>query len=234
MRLDLLTIFPEMFSPVLGTGVVGRAIERGVAETRIHDLRRFSLDPHGRVDDRPFGGGPGMVMSAQPIVDAVEEIEALDPRAATRIVTSPQGAPLTQDLAHDLASRPRLLIVAGRYEGIDERAMDALEPLEVSVGDVVVSGGEIPAMLLVDAVIRLLPGALGDDASADEDSFSVRDAHGRPLLDCPHFTRPRRWRGRLVPQTLLEGDHAAIDRWRDEQRRVRTRDRRPDLLAARI
>ncbi len=233
MRIDLLTIFPEMFPPVLGAGVIGRAIDRGVAQTRVHDLRRFSFDPHGRVDDRPFGGGPGMVMSAQPIVDAVEEVESLDDRPATRIVTSPQGVPLTQDLAANLAARPRLLVVAGRYEGIDERAMDVLQPLEVSVGDVVVSGGEIPAMLLVDAVIRLLPGALGDETSAVEDSFSVRDEAGRPLLDCPHYTRPRRWRGRLVPKALLDGDHAAIDRWRGEQRLLRTRDRRPDLLAAR-
>ncbi|MGA1016764.1 MAG: tRNA (guanosine(37)-N1)-methyltransferase TrmD, partial [Phycisphaerales bacterium] len=227
MRIDLLTIFPEMFPPVLGAGVIGRAIDRGVAQTRVHDLRRFSFDPHGRVDDRPFGGGPGMVMSAQPIVDAVEEVESLDDRPATRIVTSPQGVPLTQDLAANLAARPRLLVVAGRYEGIDERAMDVLQPLEVSVGDVVVSGGEIPAMLLVDAVIRLLPGALGDETSAEEDSFSVRDEAGRPLLDCPHYTRPRRWRGRLVPKALLDGDHAAIDRWRGEQRLLRTRDRRP-------
>ena len=233
MRIDLLTIFPEMFPPVLGAGVIGRAIDRGVAQTRVHDLRRFSFDPHGRVDDRPFGGGPGMVMSAQPIVDAVEEVESLDDRPATRIVTSPQGVPLTQDLAANLAARPRLLVVAGRYEGIDERAMDVLQPLEVSVGDVVVSGGEIPAMLLVDAVIRLLPGALGDETSAEEDSFSLRDEAGRPLLDCPHYTRPRRWRGRLVPKALLDGDHAAIDRWRGEQRLLRTRDRRPDLLAAR-
>jgi len=233
MRIDLLTIFPEMFPPVLGAGVIGRAIDRGVAQTRVHDLRRFSFDPHGRVDDRPFGGGPGMVMSAQPIVDAVEEVESLDDRPATRIVTSPQGVPLTQDLAANLAARPRLLVVAGRYEGIDERAMDVLQPLEVSVGDVVVSGGEIPAMLLVDAVIRLLPGALGDETSAEEDSFSVRDEAGRPLLDCPHYTRPRRWRGRLVPKALLDGDHAAIDRWRGEQRLLRTSDRRPDLLAAR-
>lgn len=231
MRIDLLTIFPEMFPPVLGAGVVGRAIQRGVAATHVHDLRRFSLDPHGRVDDRPFGGGPGMVMTAQPIVDAVEEIERLDSRPATRIVTSPQGTPLTQDLAAELAAHERLTIVAGRYEGIDERAIDALQPLEISVGDVVLSGGEIPAMLLVDSVVRLLPGALGDDASADEDSFSVRDEHGRPLLDCPHFTRPRRWRGRLVPTPLLDGDHAAIDRWRGEQRRIRTRERRPELLA---
>jgi tRNA (guanine37-N1)-methyltransferase len=232
MRIDLLTILPEMFAPVLGAGVVGRAFESGVADLRVHDLRRYSLDPHARVDDRPFGGGPGMVMSPQPIVDAVEAIESQDPRPATRIMLTPQGEPLRQPRVEWLASQPRLLVIAGRYEGIDERAIEHLAPLELSVGDFVVSGGEIPAMLLVDAVVRLLPGALGHDASAVEDSFSTRDASGHALLDCPHYTRPRSWRGRVVPEVLLGGDHAAIAQWRDSQRIERTTRRRPDLIGA--
>jgi len=231
MRIDFLTIFPEMFPPVLGAGVVGRAIESGIAEVRVHDLRRYSLDPHGRVDDRPFGGGPGMVMMAQPVHDAVREVEASDPRPAVRIVLSPQGEPLRQARVAELARAERLLVLAGRYEGLDERAIDELRPLEISIGDFVTSGGEIPALLLADAVIRLLPGALGHEGSAGEDSFSLRDASDRPLLDCPHYTRPRSWRGRGVPEVLLGGDHAAIARWRHEQRLDRTARRRPDLLA---
>lgn len=230
MRIDLLTILPEMCAPMLGAGVIGRAFDSGVADLRIHDLRRFSLDPHGRVDDRPFGGGPGMVMTPQPIVDAVEEIEALDPRPATRVLLSPQGESLRQPRVEWLASQPRLLVLAGRYEGLDERAVETLAPLEISLGDFVASGGELPALLMLDAVIRLLPGALGHESSASEDSFSVRDEAGRPLLDCPHYTRPRRWRGRDVPEVLLGGDHAAISRWRADRRLERTRLRRPDLL----
>ncbi|MGA1517373.1 MAG: tRNA (guanosine(37)-N1)-methyltransferase TrmD, partial [Phycisphaerales bacterium] len=182
MRIDLLTILPEMFAPVLGAGVVGRAFEAGVADLRVHDLRRFSLDPHARVDDRPFGGGPGMVMSPQPISDAVEVIESQDSRPATRILLTPQGEPLRQPRIEWLAAQPRLLVIAGRYAGLAARAIAPLAPLGLSVGDFVVSGGEIPAMLLVDAVVRLLPGALGHDAAGAEDSFSTRDAACKHLL----------------------------------------------------
>ena len=171
-----------------------------------------------------------MVMMCQPLWDAVRHAEAQHKRPATRVLLTPQGRTLDQTLVEELASKPRLLMIAGHYEGIDERVIERLEPLEVSVGDYVLSGGELPAMLLIDAVARLQPGVLGHADSAAEDSFSYRDPEGRPLLDCPHYTRPREWEGREVPEILLSGDHGRVDAWRDAQRLARTKDRRPDLL----
>lgn len=180
-----------------------------------------------------------MVMTCQPLWDAVHAVEAMDNRPARRILLTPQGQQLRQPLVEELASDERLLLIAGHYEGVDERVIQALDPLEISVGDYVLSGGELPAMLLVDAVARLLPGVLGHEDSAAEDSFSEREfpagdkkkpAERRRLLDCPHYTRPRDWNGQTVPDVLLNGDHAAIDQWREEQMIQRTRERRPDLL----
>lgn len=220
-----------MFEPVLGESITGRARAAGLVEWRITNIRRFATDKHQKVDDRPFGGGPGMVMMCQPLGDAVLAVEAADPRPATRILMTPQGKPLTQDVVEELAKAPRLLIIAGHYEGVDERVVQRLAPLELSVGDYVLTGGELPAMILMDAVIRLLPGVLGHEDAAAEDSFSTRDpASGRPLLDCPHYTRPRVWEGMEAPEVLFSGDHGAVARWRHEQRLARTRDRRPDLL----
>lgn len=230
MRIDLLTLFPEMFPPVLGASIPGRAQSCGALQCHVHDIRAYSQDKHRKVDDRPFGGGPGMVLMCQPLVDAVEAVEKLDPQAACRVLLTPQGERLAQPRVEWLARQPRLLVIAGHYEGIDERAIQELAPLELSAGDYVVSGGEIPAMMVVDAVARLLPGVLGHEQSAAEDSFSRHTAEGQPLLDCPHYTRPREWRGRAVPDVLLNGDHAVIDRWRHEQMLERTRVRRPDLL----
>ena len=229
MRIDVLTLFPGMFEPVMGASIPGRASSSGILEFRAHDIRAWTQDKHRKVDDRPFGGGPGMVMMCQPLVDAVEAVEKMDPRAACRVLLTPQGERLAQPRVEWFARQPRLLLIAGHYEGIDERAVQELAPLEVSVGDFIVSGGEIPAMMLVDAVTRLLPGALGHEQSAAEDSFSRRDEEGRSLLDCPHYTRPREWRGREVPEVLLSGDHAAIERWRHDRMVERTRERRPDL-----
>ena len=197
MRIDVLTLFPEMFAPVVGTSIPGRAIACGSLEFHAHDIRAWSTDRHRKVDDRPFGGGPGMVMMCQPLVDAVEAVENMDTRAACRVLLTPQGERLAQPRVEWFSRQPRIVLVAGHYEGIDERAVQELAPLEVSVGDFVVSGGEIPAMMLVDAVARLLPGVLGHEQSAAEDSFSRRDDEGRALLDCPHYTRPREWRGRV-------------------------------------
>ena len=230
MRIDVLTLFPEMFAPVLGASIPGRAAAAGLLELHAHDIRAWSQDKHRKVDDRPFGGGPGMVMMCQPLVDAVEAVEKMDTRAACRVLLTPQGERLAQPRVEWFARQPRLILIAGHYEGIDERAIEELAPLEVSVGDFVMSGGEIPAMALVDAVTRLLPGALGHEQSAAEDSFSRRDDEGRALLDCPHYTRPREWRGRNVPEVLLGGDHAAIERWRHGRMVERTRVRRPDLM----
>lgn len=231
LRIDILTLFPEMFTPVLGASIVGRAQAAGLVDVHVHDVRRWAEGPHRKVDDRPFGGGPGMVMMCEPLAAAVEAVEALDPRQSERILLSPTGERLAQPLASALARADgRIMLVCGHYEGVDERAIVALRMRELSIGDVVLSGGEIPAMLVVDAVTRLLPGALGHDASAAEDSFSITDGDGHPLLDCPHYTRPREWRGMTVPEPLLSGDHGAIASWRREQSLHRTRDRRPDLL----
>ncbi len=229
MRIDVLTIFPALFEPVLKESIPGRAREAGLVDWRITDIRSYADNKHNKVDDRPFGGGPGMVMMCQPLHDAVLAVESEDPTPATRILMTPQGEPLTQQIVEELAALPRLLIIAGHYEGIDERVIEELEPREISVGDFVLSGGEIPALALMDAVIRLQEGALGHEDSSIEDSFSIRDDQGRPLLDCPHYTRPREWKGRQVPEVLLSGDHAKVDEWRDNQRRDRTKTRRPDL-----
>lgn len=249
LRIDILTTFPEMFAPeppgALGVSIPARARAAGLVEWHATNIRTYTTDKHQKTDDRPFGGGPGMVMMCQPVWDAVHAVEAMDPRPATRVLMTPQGRPLTQALVEELAAKPRLLIIAGHYEGIDERVIQALAPLEISIGDYVLSGGELAAMVLMDAVIRLIPGALGDAESAGSDSFSLaeipgqkgkRRAQGTParrvrLLDCPHYTRPREWMGMTVPEVLISGDHGAVARWRLEQMLQRTRERRPDLLA---
>ncbi|MEM7229710.1 MAG: tRNA (guanosine(37)-N1)-methyltransferase TrmD [Planctomycetota bacterium] len=230
MRIDICTLFPAMFPAMLEASIVGRAAAAGLCEFHTHDIRCFADNKHAKVDDRPFGGGPGMVMMCQPLHDCVQAVERQDTRVARRVLLTPQGERLTQERVTQLATHDRLLLIAGHYEGIDERVIDELQPLEVSVGDFVVSGGEVPAMLLIDAVVRLLPGALGHEDSAAEDSFAPRGPSGEPLLDCPHYTRPRVWKDRPVPDVLLSGDHGAVDAWRMEQMLARTTARRPDLL----
>lgn len=239
MRFDILTTFPEMFGAgegcALNSSIPARARAAGLVEWHAHNLRGWAGNKHNKTDDRPFGGGPGMVMMCQPVWDAVHAVEAMDPRPALRVLLTPQGRLLKQELVEELARRERLLLIAGHYEGIDERVIRALDPLEVSLGDYVLSGGELAAMVLIDAVTRLLPGALGHEHSAAEDSFSaitIDSKSGRTgrLLDCPHYTKPREWNGVAVPDVLLSGDHGAVDRWRLEQRLARTRERRPDLL----
>lgn len=226
LRIDILTLFPEMFAPVLGTSIPKRAAEKGLVEYHLTSFREFAKDAHQSVDDRPFGGGPGMVMMAPIVFEAVESVEARDPRPATRVLLSPQGRRFDQNLAEDLARRERLLLIAGHYEGFDQRILDGLAPMEVSVGDYVLSGGELPAMLVVDAVVRLLPGALGAEHGAADESF----ADG--LLEHPQYTRPREFRGMQVPEILLSGNHPAIAAWRRQQRERVTRERRPDLWDA--
>jgi tRNA (guanine37-N1)-methyltransferase len=209
MRFDVVTIFPGMFGPVFQQGVVGRAIERGVIELHAHDLRHYTRDRHRQVDDMPFGGGPGMVMKPEPVIEAVESI-----REANRgpvILTEPWGDRFDQKLATELAKEHGLVIVCGRYEGIDDRVRTALGAREVSIGDYVLSGGEIPAMVLVDAVARLVPGVVGDPGSLAQDSFS------NDLTGWPQFTRPAEYRGMTVPDVLLSGDHARIKQWRRQQ-----------------
>ena len=226
IRIDILTLFPEMFAPILGTSIPKRAAEKGLVSYHLTNIRDFATDAHKSVDDKPFGGGPGMVMMCQTLFDAVEFAENQDPRPATRILLSPQGRKFDQSLAMELSQRERLLLIAGHYEGFDERIVEGLTPMEVSIGDYVLSGGELAAMVVVDAVVRLLPGALGAETGAHDETF----ADG--LLEYPQYTRPREFRGMSVPDILLSGNHAAIAKWRLEQRKKRTQERRPDLWRA--
>lgn len=282
MRIDILTLFPDMFSSVLGTSILKRAADPALAGSlsfaqgqpdapgapditekpasadtiadpstadestspepqapdaappaarvtyHLTDIRAHTTNKHQKVDRPSFGGGPGMVIQCQPVWDAVQAATAQDPRPVTRILMTPQGEPLSQALAEELALAPRLMIIAGHYEGIDERVIEHMAPLrEISIGDYVLSGGELAAMVLIDAVVRLIPGVLGHEDSAHHDSFSPG---AKRLLDHQHYTRPRVWEGREVPAILLSGDHAAIEKWRKEQAMERTKARRPDLL----
>jgi tRNA (guanine37-N1)-methyltransferase len=209
MRFDIVTIFPAMFDPVFKQGVVGRAIERGLIQLQAHDLREHTHDRHRQVDDTPFGGGPGMVMKPEPVIEAVEAIRANN--RGPVILLEPWGERLDQKLATELAAEPGLIVVCGRYEGIDDRVRTALQAREISIGDYVLSGGEIPAMVLIDAVARLVPGVVGDPESLTQDSFVDE------LTGWPQFTRPAEYRGMTVPDVLLSGDHARIKQWRRQQ-----------------
>jgi tRNA (guanine37-N1)-methyltransferase len=223
MRFDLVTIFPRLCDGPLGEGIVRRAIDRGLVDVRVHDLRDYTTDRHRSVDDVSYGGGPGMVFKPEPMFRAVDAIRG-DGEVDAVILTSPQGRRFTQREAERLAGLRRVVLLCGRYEGVDDRVRSALATEELSVGDYVLSGGELPALVIVDAVVRLLPGAVGDEASVDVDSFS----HG--LLDYPHFTRPAEFRGLRVPDVLLSGNHADIRRWRRRESLARTLALRPDLL----
>ncbi len=224
MRFDVLTIFPGMFAGPLDESILRRAREAGLLEVHLHDLRQWATDRHRTVDDYPFGGGPGMVMKPEPLFAAVEAVQPLAEPRATVVLLTPQGRRLDRALAAELATLPRLLLICGRYEGVDERVREHLVDLEVSVGDVVLSGGELPALLLIDAVTRLLPGVLGGEGSLEEESFEGG------LLEYPQYTRPAEFRGWTVPDVLLSGHHAEIERWRRRQRLLRTSERRADLL----
>ncbi|HSS61927.1 MAG TPA: tRNA (guanosine(37)-N1)-methyltransferase TrmD [Candidatus Limnocylindrales bacterium] len=213
MRFDVVTIFPAMFDPVFKQGVVGRAIERGVIELHAHDLREHTHDRHRQVDDVPFGGGPGMVMKPEPVIEAVEAIRKSNPGPI--LITEPWGERFSQRMAAELAAEPGLIIVCGRYEGIDDRVRTGLGAREVSIGDYVLSGGEIPAMVIIDATARLVPGVVGDPGSLAQDSFS--DETGEVATGWPQFTRPAEYRGMRVPEVLLSGDHARIRQWRRQQ-----------------
>jgi len=225
VRFDLVTIFPRLCDGPLGEGIVRRAIDRGLVDVRVHDLRDYTTDRHRSVDDVSYGGGPGMVFKPEPLFRAVDAIKGGGDVDAV-ILTSPQGRRFTQREAERLSRLQRLVLLCGRYEGVDDRVRSALATEELSIGDYVLSGGELPALVIVDAVVRLLPGAVGDEASVDVDSFS------RGLLDFPHFTRPAEFRGLRVPDVLLSGNHADIRRWRKRESLARTMALRPDLLPA--
>jgi len=224
MRIGIVTIFPEMISALTAFGVSGRAVRSGLVDLTVWNPRDYTTDRHRTVDDRPYGGGPGMVMMAPPLCAAIRAAKEALPQARV-VYMSPAGKPLQQAMVEEMAERQELILLAGRYEGIDERVIQREVDEEVSLGDYVLSGGELPAMVLADAIIRLLPGALGHEQSAEQDSF----AEG--LLDCAHYTRPEVFEGQAVPEVLLSGDHAKIAAWRREQAETRTRQRRPDLLS---
>ncbi len=226
MRFDILTLFPEIFSGYLSQSLLKKAQDRKLVEVHLHNFRHWSWDRDRRVDDRPYGGGPGMVLRVEPVVECVEDVQGMAPEPGHVVLLTPQGQRLTQSVVEELARRPRLILVCGRYEGFDERVRQILQPQEISIGDYVLNGGEVAAMVVVDAVIRLVPGVLGDEQSSCQDSFSGPQR----LLEGPQYTRPREYRGLRVPEVLLSGDHEAIRRWREEQARLRTQQRRPDLL----
>ena len=228
MRFDVLTIFPEIFEGYLQQSLLKLAIERGLVEVKRWDFREWATDKHRSVDDRPYGGGPGMLICCQPVFDCVEAAQADAAEPGRLVMLTPQGRRLDHDLVCELAALPRLVLLCGRYEGFDERIRLGLDPLEVSVGDFITNGGEVPAMLLIDAAIRMVPGVLGDETSNRYESFADEG-----LLEYPQYTRPREFRGMEVPEVLLSGNHEQIERWRREQSLRRTQERRHDLLAGR-
>ena len=225
MRFDVVTLFPEMME-ALAAGVIGRAQKQERINLQCWNPRDYTHDVHKTVDDRPYGGGPGMVMKIEPLDAAITAAREQSPSAKT-VYLSPQGRPLTQDVAKQLSNEEGLILICGRYEGIDERLLNKQVDMEISIGDYVLSGGELPAMVLIDTVSRLIPGVLGHADSAEQDSFT------NGLLDCPHYTRPEILDGEQVPEVLLSGNHAEIEKWRLLQSLIRTRERRPDLFAKR-
>jgi len=227
MRFDVLTLFPDIFDGYLGQSLLKRAIRSALVDVRLHDIRDWAKGKHNTVDDRPFGGGPGMVMKVDAVVECVEAVRGQDSDPGHLIMLTPQGRRLDQPAVERLAEQKRIILLCGRYEGFDERIRLILEPEEISIGDYVLNGGEVAAMVIIDAVSRLLPGVLGDEESSRCDSFSG----GRRWLDCAQYTRPREYRGHQTPPVLLGGNHEEIARWREENSRRRTQQRRRDLLA---
>ena len=224
MRIDILTLFPEMFQNVLGESMLKIAREKELVSFHLHNIRDFSNDKHRCVDDKPYGGGAGMVMKPEPVFNAVEAVELLDDAASTKILLTPQGETFNQGIANDLSKKTRLMIICGHYEGFDERIRSGIDALEISIGDYVLTGGEIPAMVVIDSVSRLIPGVLGGDDSLQDESFVNR------MLEYPQYTRPAEFRGMKVPEVLKSGHHSKIEEWRTENAILRTQERRPDLL----
>ena len=224
LRIDVLTLFPEVFPPLLRSSILGIAADKGKVQYHLHNIRDYTADKHGKVDARPYGGGPGMVMQCQPVFSACEAVQKMGERKGRLLLLSPQGRRLDQSMARDLADSERLMLLCGHYEGFDERIRTGLEPEEVSIGDYVLSSGEVAAAVVIDAVVRLIPGVLGHKDSSNEESFS------EGLLEYPHYTRPAEFRSMAVPPVLRSGDHGRIAEWRRRQAARRTERRRADLL----
>jgi tRNA (guanine37-N1)-methyltransferase len=226
VHIDVLTLFPEMLSGYLGQSLLKKAVDAGIVDVQVHNIRDWTQGKHRQVDDRPFGGGPGMVLRPEPVVESVEAVRGQGSGPGHLVLLTPAGRRLDQRVVEELAGNKRLILICGRYEGVDQRAIDLLQPDEISIGDYILGGGEVAAMVLVDAVVRLVPGVLGDEESNQQDSFSGDP----PLLEFPQYTRPREYRGLSVPEVLMSGNHPDIARWREEQKLERTKERRADLL----
>ncbi len=224
MKIDIITLFPKMFSGPFDESIIKRAQEKGLVEIEIRNLRDWAVDKRGTVDDRPFGGGPGMVIKPQPVFDAVESLKSKSKKQKAKIILlTPQGQPFNQQTAQHLSKSDHLILICGHYEGVDERVREHLVDEEISIGDYVLTGGELPAMVVTDAIVRLIPGVLEKPEAIKQESFS-------PLLEAPQYTRPENFKGWKVPEVLLSGNHQEIAKWRKEQALKRTKERRPDLL----
>jgi tRNA (guanine37-N1)-methyltransferase len=226
MRFDILTLFPEMFPGYTGQSILNKSIERGLVEVHVHNMRDWAKGRHHKIDDTPYGGGPGMILMVEPVVNCVRDVQAMGDQPGTVIVTTPQGQRLNQPMVEELALNQRMILLCGRYEGFDQRVIDILQPLEISIGDYILNGGEVASMVLVDSLVRMVPGVLGDERSSWDDSFS----RGNRMLEYPQYTRPRDFEGHSVPEVLLGGNHGEVDRWRTAKSLENTKNKRSDLL----
>lgn len=226
MRFDILTLFPDMFPGYMSQSILNKSIERGLVEIHVHNMRDWAPGRHHKIDDAPYGGGPGMILMVEPVVNCVRDVQAMTSDPGTVIVTTPQGQRLNQPMVEELAVNQRMILLCGRYEGFDQRVIDILNPLEVSIGDYILNGGEVASMVLVDSLVRMVPGVLGDEQCSIDDSFS----RGNRMLEYPQYTRPREFEGQTVPDILLSGNHGEIARWRSAQSLENTKKKRSDLL----
>lgn len=226
LRFDVLTLFPDIFPGYLGQSILNKAIERGLVEIHVHNIRDWAEGRHNKVDDTPYGGGPGMILMVEPVIKCVRDVQTMADEPGQVILLTPQGQTWKQPMVEEMATAKRLIVLCGRYEGFDQRVIDILQPKEVSIGDFVLNGGEVATMVMIDSLVRLVPGVLGDELSSWDDSFS----RGNRLLEYPQYTRPREFEGHAVPDILLSGNHPEIERWRKEKSLENTKEKRSDLL----
>ena len=226
MRFDVLTLFPDIFPGYLSQSILNKSIERGLVEIHVHNMRDWAAGKHNKIDDTPYGGGPGMVLMVEPVVNCVRDVQKMAPEPGTVMMMTPQGRRLNQPMVEELTTNKRMIVLCGRYEGFDQRVIDILQPVEVSIGDYILNGGEVAAMVLVDSLVRMVPGVLGDELSSWDDSFS----RGNRMLEYPQYTRPREFEDCKVPEILLSGNHKAIEEWRSAKSLENTKEKRSDLL----
>ena len=226
MRFDVLTLFPDIFPGYLSQSILIKSIERGLVEIHVHNMRDWAAGKHNKIDDTPYGGGPGMVLMVEPVVNCVRDVQKMAPEPGTVMMMTPQGRRLNQPMVEELTTNKRMIVLCGRYEGFDQRVIDILNPVEISIGDYILNGGEVAAMVLVDSLVRMVPGVLGDELSSWDDSFS----RGNRMLEYPQYTRPREFEGCDVPEILLSGNHKAIEEWRSAKSLEKTKEKRSDLL----